>query len=144
MCMFHHTQIVCKGPALFMFYVSTCRVSTATTQANLPPDGDLPSGFIGSFILQRARSLSLYVNSSAFCPTPLWILLCMWTHRLAEWGTAQKRKTILGVDVVWKISCLIFSWQRWSRSPGQAQLNRFLFSFFFVIISMFSYNLRHS
>lgn len=69
LCVSLHTQIVCKWPRAVC--VSTCRVFTATPQANLSADGDLLSGFIGSFTLQRARSLSLYVNSSAFCPTPL-------------------------------------------------------------------------
>lgn len=81
-------------------YASTCGVSAATTQANLSADGDSLSGFIGSVNLPRARSLSLYVNSSAFCPAPLWILISMWTHCVAEWGKAQQRRTILGVDVV--------------------------------------------
>lgn len=74
-------------------------------QANVLANGDLLSGFIEYFILRRARSLSFYVNSSAFCPTPVWILICMWLHRAVGWGTdqAQKRKTILGVDVVFTL-----------------------------------------
>lgn len=97
------TQIICKGPALIIF--SMWRVFTATTQANVLANGDLLSGFIEYFILRRARSLSFYVNSSAFCPTPVWILICMWLHRAVGWGTdqAQKRKTILGVDVVFTL-----------------------------------------
>lgn len=97
-CTSPHTQIVCKRPRVV--YVSMCRVSTATTHANLSADGDLLSG---SFILQTARSLSFYVNSSAFCPTPLWIMICMWTQLVVEWGRAPKRKTISGVDAVWGI-----------------------------------------
>lgn len=89
-----HTQIVCKGPALFML------PRVGSPQANLLADGDSLSGFIGSVNLPRARSLSLYVNSSAFHPAPLWILICMRTHCVAEWGNAQQRGTILGVDVV--------------------------------------------
>lgn len=41
-----------------------CRVFTATTQANPQADGTSLFGFAE----RRARSLSLYVNSSAFCP----------------------------------------------------------------------------
>lgn len=117
-----HTQIVCKRPRVV--YVSTCRVFTATTQANLSADGDLLSG---SFILQTARSLSFYVNSSAFCPTSLWIFICMWTHCFVEWGTAPKRKAILGVDAVWKafwfrvsVGCV----QHYHDFPLQELLNR--------------------
>lgn len=122
-CTSPHTQIVCKRPRVV--YVSMCRVSTATTHANLSADGDLLSG---SFILQTARSLSFYVNSSAFCPTPLWIMICMWTQLVVEWGRAPKRKTISGVDVVWGIFFLFdFDFQsgrRLSWSPHQALLNR--------------------
>lgn len=81
-----HTQIVCKGPASFMF---------PSVGSLLPPHRQICrplSGFIGSFILQRARSLSLYGNSSAFCPTPLWILICMWTHCVVELGHSSTKE----------------------------------------------------
>lgn len=94
-------------------YFSMCGVLTATTQANPSADGDLLPGLIGSIIQRRARLPSLYVNSSAFCPTLLWFLICMWFHWAGECGTLWHKR---GKQLqVWKwfggvIVSMVFSW----------------------------------
>lgn len=104
-------------------YFSMCMVLTATIQANLLADEDSHSGFIGSFILRGARSLSLYVNSSAFCSMPLWILICMWIHCVVECETLQHKRRKLFEEWMWSDRFLLFLWfpvswrLSWSSSP---------------------------
>lgn len=98
---FSRTQIVCKCPALFVF--STRRVFPRHRAGKSVRRRWLALRVNRVLYPAKSKVAEFYVNSSAFCPTPLWIFICMWTHCVVGRGTQKEGRCGCGLKV-------FFSW----------------------------------